>query len=97
MQMEEAIRVVLDALGITQKELEERIGIGQSQISNALNGRNKTALNKIYHYLVHDAEVDMSKYVPDFSHELPAIKARLDDMQLQLNEILSILHQMTEE
>lgn len=30
MQMEEAVRVVLDALGITQKQLEEKIGIGQS-------------------------------------------------------------------
>lgn len=97
MELEDAIKVKLAGLGIKQNDLANALDVHQSQISNALNGRNERVLNQILDYLVSEKDVIMSDLLPDEKTQLQDMNDRMRAMELQLKEIMSILQRIQSE
>lgn len=90
MELKEAIKIKLNALNIRQEDLAKKLGVNQSQISNALNGRNQKILNLIYHYLVKEKDVQPNELLPDEESRMAQMEIRLKDIELQLSQILQL-------
>lgn len=77
MNVHELVKNRLKALDLRQEELAEKVGVSQSQISAALNGKNLTTLNRIVEILVDEYGDSRSTYFPSDNSRLDRIEGEM--------------------
>ena len=84
MTAHELVRNRLKALDLGQVELAAKLGVSQSQVSSALNGKNITTLNRLVEMLVEEYGDARATYFPSDNSRLD----RLESEMKRLNETL---------
>lgn len=88
MNVHELVKVRLKALDLRQEELAEKIGVSQSQVSAALNGKNLTTLNRIVEILVEEYGDSRSTYFPSDNARLDRLEERMKRADEALQKIM---------